>query len=106
MLEDALGDGIAYHVAVVGMDADAVGTHAYLLLALLAADIEQTAVTDGQCRLQQQGALAYARFTAQQQKAARHYAAAEYTVEFGAMGWDALGLAVGDFLNAFRDGLP
>ena len=106
MLEDALGDGIANHVAVVGMDADAVGAHAYLLLALLAADIKQTAVADGQCSLQQQGALAYARFAAQQQEATRHYAAAEYAVELGAMGWDALGLAVGDLLNAFRDGLP
>lgn len=79
-------------------NAYALGTHAYLLLALLSADVQYLAVVDGQCRLQQQRAFAYAWLAAYQYQAAWHYAASQHAVQLATMRGLALRLAVGDLL--------
>ena len=104
MLEDALHVGFVQEVELRLGRADTVGTHLNLLFALLAADVEQSPVADGQGGLQQQGALADARFATEQHKASWHDAAAEHSVEFAAMGCYTLRFAVGYFLYAFGFG--
>ena len=73
---------------------NAVGTHAQLLRALLARDIQHTARTDAQHVLQHQRGLADARLTTQQHDAPLHQSATEHAVEFVAGQMDA-GLVLG-----------
>ena len=102
MLKDALRDGFADHIALVGVDTDAVGSHFDLLFALLTADIQQFAVVYGEGRLEEQCALPDARLATQKQEAAGNDAASEHTVELGTMGRNALRLAIGYLLNSSR----
>ena len=101
VLEDALHGGFAHHVALGSLAAgdNAVGTHLDLLLAFLAADVEDALSGHSQCSLQQEGALAYAGFAAYEQQRAGDDAAAQHPVELGAAGWQPLCLAVGDLLD-------
>ena len=108
VLEDALGDGLGDHVqfGIQGSEfgIQTVGAHLDLLLALFAADVEELAVVDGESCLQQQSALADARFATQEKETAGNDATAEDAVELRAMGGDAAGLAVGHLLDALGGG--
>ena len=107
MIEDALRHRFGDNIGVVGLldgrfaglRRQAVGAHLDLLLTLLAADVEQALVGDGQRGLQQQRALAYARLAAQQHDGARHQAATQHPVELGTASGEAGLLAVDDLVQ-------
>ena len=108
MLKDALRHRFRHHIQFFSFHFplstfhQPVRPHLYLLLALFAADIQQTFVLDGQRRLQQQCTLAYAGLTTQQQQAAWHYAATQHTVKLATTRSNTLGLAVSHLINPFR----
>ena len=109
MLHNALSDSLGDDVAIdcfrgrgrLRTIHEAVGAHLDLLLALLAADIEDATVGNRKGCLKKQRRLADTRLSAKQQQRAWHYAASKYPVELATSGRDALGLAGRDILNQF-----
>ena len=75
--------------------AEPLGAQAHLCCGLLAGEIDGAAASAGEggCKLQQQRRLADARFAADEQRRARHDAAAGDAVELGETGREARGLA-------------
>lgn len=81
---------------------EAGGPHLELCFALLPGDVQDFAVADMQCHLQQQRGLSDAGLAAQQDDGAGHDAAAEHPVELAEGGGDAGQLQQRDLIDGLR----
>ena len=93
-VEDALGAGLCQKIERGLADSETLTPALHLVLGLLARAVEDRPrpLRELRRRLQQQGALAYAGFAAEEHEAARHQAAAEHAIELADARGDALGL--------------
>ncbi len=99
--EDVRQRRLGVQPQVVAGGAEALGTALDLLGALLGGDVQRRAAPCGE-ELQQQRALADARFAAEQRDRAGDEAAAEHSVEFGDGGGDRIAVFGADVADAGR----